>query len=67
MLTADGVRGTPNENGQMYGRNAVYDIIRKNSAACTDEVMEAIFSQIYEFLKTPKTGDDLTLVVVKVL
>jgi serine phosphatase RsbU (regulator of sigma subunit) len=51
----------------MFGRTAVYDIIRKNSKASADEIMEAIFSRIKNFLKAAKPEDDLTLVVVKVL
>jgi serine phosphatase RsbU (regulator of sigma subunit) len=46
---------------------AFYDIIRKNSAASADEIMEAIFSQIKKFIETSKPEDDLTLVIVKVL
>jgi serine phosphatase RsbU (regulator of sigma subunit) len=67
VLATDGVWETRNESGQMFGRTAVYDIIRKNSKASADEIMEAIFSRIKNFLKAAKPEDDLTLVVVKVL
>jgi serine phosphatase RsbU (regulator of sigma subunit) len=67
VLATDGVWEARNENGQMFGRTAVCDIIRKNSAASADEIMDAIFSQINEFLKRSKPEDDLTLVVVKVI
>jgi sigma-B regulation protein RsbU (phosphoserine phosphatase) len=66
VLATDGVWEARNDNGQMFGRTAVYDIIRKNSAASADEIIEAIFSQIKKFLKKSKPEDDLTLVVVKV-
>ena len=67
VLATDGVWEARNENGQMFGRTAVYDIIRKNSAASADEIMEAVFSQIKQFLEASKPEDDLTLVVVKIL
>ncbi len=67
VLATDGVWEARNESGQMFGRTAVYDIIRKNSKASADEIMEAIFSRIKKFLKAAKPEDDLTLVVVKVL
>jgi serine phosphatase RsbU (regulator of sigma subunit) len=67
VLATDGVWEARNESGQMFGRTAVYDIIRKNSAASADEIMKAIFSQIEKFLKASKLEDDLTLVVVKIL
>jgi serine phosphatase RsbU (regulator of sigma subunit) len=67
VLATDGVWEARNKGGQMFGRTAVYDIIRNNSAASADEIMEAIFSQIQKFLEALKPEDDLTLVVVKVL
>ncbi|MGD9413049.1 MAG: SpoIIE family protein phosphatase [Desulfobacterales bacterium] len=67
VLATDGVWEARNESGQMFGRMAVYDIIRKNSAASADEIMETIFSQIKKFIETSKPEDDLTLVIVKVL
>jgi sigma-B regulation protein RsbU (phosphoserine phosphatase) len=67
VLATDGVWEARNKSGQMFGRTAVYDIIRNNSAASADEIMEAIFSQIQKFLEALKPQDDLTLVVVKVL
>ena len=67
VLATDGVWEARNKSGQMFGQTAVYDIIRNNSAASTDEIIEAIFKEINKFLKTSKPEDDLTLVVVKVL
>ncbi len=67
VLATDGVWETRDESGQMFGRAAVYDIIRKNSAASAVLIMEAIFSRIQKFLKASKPEDDLTLVIVKVL
>ena len=67
VLATDGVWEARNKGGQMFGRTAVYDIIRNNSAASADEIMEAIFSQIQKSRKALKPEDDLTLVVVKVL
>ncbi|MGD8991493.1 MAG: PP2C family protein-serine/threonine phosphatase [Desulfobacterales bacterium] len=67
VLATDGVWEARNENGQMFGRTAVYDIIRKNSATSADEIVKTIFSQIKKFLKKSKPEDDLTLVVVKIL
>ncbi|MGD9091169.1 MAG: PP2C family protein-serine/threonine phosphatase, partial [Desulfobacterales bacterium] len=65
LLATDGVWEARNKSGQMFGRRAVYDIIRNNSAANANEIMEAILSQIKKFVKASKPEDDLTLVVVK--
>ncbi|MGD2187883.1 MAG: SpoIIE family protein phosphatase [Desulfobacterales bacterium] len=67
VLATDGVWEARNKSGQMFGRTAVYDIIRNNSAASANEIMEAIISKIKKFLKASKPEDDLTLVVVKAL
>jgi sigma-B regulation protein RsbU (phosphoserine phosphatase) len=67
VLATDGVWETRDESGQMFGRAAVYDIIRKNSAAGAGEILKTILSHIQKFLKKSKPDDDLTLVVVKIL
>lgn len=67
LLATDGVWEARNKRGQMFGRTAVYDIIRNDSAAGANEIMEAIINQIKKFLGVSKPEDDLTLVVVKAL
>jgi serine phosphatase RsbU (regulator of sigma subunit) len=49
----------------MYGRTAIYDVIRDNSAAGAEDIMEAVFNQIKKFRKAAESEDDVTLVVVK--
>jgi serine phosphatase RsbU (regulator of sigma subunit) len=67
VMGTDGVWETRNESGQMFGRTAIYDVIRDNSAAGADVIMEAIFGQIKKFRKGAELEDDVTLVVVKLL
>jgi sigma-B regulation protein RsbU (phosphoserine phosphatase) len=67
VLATDGVWEARNKSGRMFGRKAVYDIIRNNSAASAGEIIEAIFSRINKFLGTSKPEDDLTLVILKIL
>jgi serine phosphatase RsbU (regulator of sigma subunit) len=49
----------------MFGRTAVYDIIRNISANGANDIVETIISQIKKFLKASESEDDLTIVVVK--
>ena len=65
VLGTDGIWETRNESGQMFGRSAMYDVIRKHSAASADEIMAATFEKIKEFSKAGKQEDDVTLVVIK--
>ena len=67
VMGTDGVWEARNEKGQMFGRTAIYDVIRDNSAAGADDIMEAILSRIKNFRKTEQPEDDVTLVVVKKL
>jgi serine phosphatase RsbU (regulator of sigma subunit) len=56
-----------NDRGEMFGRTAIYDIIRSNSEAGVDDIMEAIFEQIKKFRNAAEPEDDVTLVVLKLL
>jgi len=67
VLGTDGIWETRNESGRMFGRTALYDVIRKHSAAGADDIMEATFEQIKKFGKAGKPEDDVTLVVIKLL
>ncbi len=65
VLGTDGVWEARNDSGQMFGRTAIYDLIREHSGAGADDIMEAIFSQIKKFRNASYPEDDETLVVVK--
>ena len=65
VMGTDGVWETRNESGQMFGRTAIYDIIRDNSAAGAGDIMEEIFDRYKKFRKAAQPEDDVTLVVVK--
>ena len=67
VMGTDGVWEARNEKGQMFGRTAIYDVIRDNSAAGADVIIEAIFGQIKKFRKAAESEDDVTLVVIKLL
>jgi len=65
VLATDGVWEARNERGRMFGRTAVYDVIRQNAAAGAVDIMEAIFGQIKKFRNAAEIEDDVTLVVAK--
>ena len=67
VMGTDGVWETRNGRGQMFGRTAIYDIIRENSAAGAGDIMEEIFNRYKEFRESAQPEDDVTLVVVKLL
>ncbi|MGD8975007.1 MAG: SpoIIE family protein phosphatase, partial [Desulfobacterales bacterium] len=64
VIGTDGVWEARNDRGEMFGRTAIYDIIRSNSEAGVDDIMEAIFEQIKKFRNAAEPEDDVTLVVL---
>ena len=67
VMCTDAVWQARNEEGQMFGRTAIYDVIRRNSAAGADDIVKAILGQYKKFRKAAEPEDDVTLVVVKLL
>ncbi|MGD8256001.1 MAG: SpoIIE family protein phosphatase [Desulfobacterales bacterium] len=67
VIGTDGVWEARNDRGEMFGRTAIYDIIRSNSEAGVDDIMEAIFEQIKKFRNAAEPEDDVTLVVLRLL
>ena len=67
VIATDGVWEARNEKGKMFGRAAVYDVIRKSSDKSAHEIMETMISKINGFLNASNPEDDLTLVVLKAL
>jgi sigma-B regulation protein RsbU (phosphoserine phosphatase) len=64
VLGTDGIWEARNNSGQMFGRMAIYDLIREHSAAGAADIMNAIFSQINKYRNSAHPEDDETLVVV---
>jgi sigma-B regulation protein RsbU (phosphoserine phosphatase) len=50
----------------MFGKEPIYDVIRKNASSSADEILNAFFESLNSFLEGAKTEDDVTLVVVKI-
>ena len=67
VLGTDGIWETRDESGRMFGRTALYDVIRRHSAAAADTIMQATFNEINKFSSAGKLEDDVTLVVIKLL
>ena len=66
VIGTDGVWETRNKSGQMLGREAICDTIRKNSTAGAGDIMDAIIERNKIFRKGAEPEDDVTLVVIKV-
>ena len=50
----------------MFGKEAVYDIIRRNSSAGAGELLDILLYAVSRFQKGRQPTDDITLAIVKV-
>jgi serine phosphatase RsbU (regulator of sigma subunit) len=50
----------------MFGKDPIYDIIRKNSSLSANEILNTIAKSLESFQKGAKIEDDITLVIIKI-
>jgi len=65
-IATDGIFETQNPNGEMFGRQRFYDIIRQNASRSAGHILKATLEAVDNLRKYLPPEDDLTLVVVKV-
>jgi phosphoserine phosphatase RsbU/P len=66
VLCTDGIFEARNSNGEMFGKKAVFDIIRKNAASTAGEILSTLTESLRQFQANKENEDDVTLVVVKI-
>ena len=66
VLSTDGVWEAHNQAGAIFGKDRLYEIIRKNSVKKAKEIIEAVFSALGQFQKESAIEDDITIVVIKI-
>lgn len=65
VIGTDGIWEARNAMGEMFGRERVKDLIRKNAANPSDDVSASIIDSIKTFQGSAKQEDDITLLVIK--
>jgi serine phosphatase RsbU (regulator of sigma subunit) len=66
LIATDGIWEARNSDGEMYGKEKVYEIIRKNAQAGANDIQRAILASLKAFRKDARLEDDMTMVVVKI-
>lgn len=66
FLSTDGLWEARNNRGEMFGKEPIYEIIRKNASSSANEILDTLFGSLNSFLEGTKIEDDVTLVVVKI-
>ncbi len=65
-IGTDGIWEAFNNEGQMFGKKRLRDIIRKHSASAADDILSAVYTGLHSFMSGAKSEDDITLVIIKV-
>jgi sigma-B regulation protein RsbU (phosphoserine phosphatase) len=65
-IGTDGIWEAFNKAGAMFGKKRFKDIIRQNAGAGADDILNAVYNEVNQFIEGQKTEDDITLVIVKV-
>ncbi|NOQ20351.1 MAG: SpoIIE family protein phosphatase, partial [Desulfobacterales bacterium] len=66
LLSTDGIWEARNPQDKMFGKQAIYSIIRQNSRAEAAKIQDAILAELNRFQKGVEPADDITLVIIKI-
>jgi sigma-B regulation protein RsbU (phosphoserine phosphatase) len=66
FLSTDGIWEAFNPKGDMFGKDRICDIIRKNSSLSAQEIINVILESLKSFQQGAQIEDDITLVVIKI-
>jgi sigma-B regulation protein RsbU (phosphoserine phosphatase) len=66
LLSTDGIWEARNRDGEMYGKEPIYDILSNDSSLSANDILETILGSLNTFQNGTKIEDDITLVVVKI-
>jgi sigma-B regulation protein RsbU (phosphoserine phosphatase) len=66
FLSTDGIWEAFNQKDEMFGKERIYNIIRKNSVLSADEIINIMIASLKSFQQGAQLEDDITMVVVKI-
>jgi sigma-B regulation protein RsbU (phosphoserine phosphatase) len=66
LLSTDGIWEARNQKDEMFGRQAIYNIIRQNSHRAAAKIQDAILNALRRFQQGVAPVDDITLVIIKI-
>ena len=67
LLATDGLWEARNAAGIMYGKDRVRESLRRHAARPAGEIVAALLDELQAFLAGESPGDDVTLVVIRLL
>jgi len=67
VVGTDGIWEACNRNGEMFGKQRLKEIIRRNATASAESILNKVFQELVHFTRGMKSEDDITLVIVKIV
>ncbi len=65
VIGTDGIWEASNENGEMFGKKRLMEVIKNHYEKSAEEICQEIIQAVLEFCKSHHQEDDITVVVVK--
>jgi len=65
VLSTDGVWEAHNAEGEIFGKERLYEVIRQHAAQKAEEIIAAIIAAVNQFQVDAGAEDDITLIVIK--
>ena len=67
VLATDGVWEARNEQGDMFGKEHLCDLVRQHRNSAADDILNHCFQALEEFQTQAVQEDDITMVVIKIV
>ncbi len=66
VIATDGIWEARNPKGEMFSKDRIHKIIRRNASKTANDIQDAILGSLKRFQRDVKLEDDMTLVVIKI-
>jgi sigma-B regulation protein RsbU (phosphoserine phosphatase) len=66
VISTDGIWEARNGEGEIFGKNRFYEIIRQNAGLSAPSLLNLVVSQVEQFQSGHKIEDDITMVIIKI-
>ena len=67
VIGTDGIWEAHNAKGEIFGKEALFEILRQYAAKSAKEIVASIIDSLNRFRQDAISEDDVTLVVVKIV
>ncbi len=66
IVGTDGIWEGRNKAGEMFGKQRLQAVIRRNATSSAETILYAAFHEHRRFTQDARTEDDITLVIIKI-